>query len=160
MISKYIFSYDPVNLVLRVTVVFLKSIGSRDVGLCIEISQVEVDIGDLPSRLTKDLLAKYLFSFELNGAEVRDLTGLEAAENLQVITLRNNLITDLTPLSGLKKLRSVDLRGNRVNSLESLKDLPSLRELDLSQNKLKAIAVGTELILTLGINIASKGQFV
>ena len=113
-----------------------------------KISQVEVDIGDLPSRLTKDLLAKYLFSFELNGAEVRDLTGLEAAENLQVITLRNNLITDLTPLSGLKKLRSVDLRGNRVNSLESLKDLPSLRELDLSQNKLKGLA-GIEVLPSL-----------
>ena len=87
------------------------------------------------SRLTKKLVSDRLISFELNGAEVRDLTGLGDAKNLEVLTLRDNLITDLSPLSGLHKLRRLELRGNRIKTLEALKSLPALVQLNLSQTR-------------------------
>ncbi|MFP6854647.1 MAG: leucine-rich repeat domain-containing protein, partial [Opitutales bacterium] len=97
-------------------------------------------LGIDPARLTKKLLADRLVSFELNDADVRDLTGLGDAKNLQVLTLRDNLITDLSPLAGLSKLRRLELRGNRLESLESFKDLPALVELNLSQNRLNGLS--------------------
>jgi len=105
-------------------------------------------IGVDPSRLTKELLADRLISFELNGAEVRDLSGLGDAKNLEVLTLRHNLIEDLSPLGGLPKLQRLELRGNRMQSLESLKGLTALAELDLSQNRLKGLA-GAEILVHL-----------
>ena len=93
-----------------------------------------------PSQLTKELMSTRLRSLELNGANVRDLTGLSHAKSLEILTLGNNLISDLSELEGLPRLRRLDLRGNRLESLNSLKNLPALTELDLSQNQLRTLA--------------------
>ena len=37
--------------------------------------------------------------------EIRDLTGLEFATNLETLVLRNNLVEDLSPLSSLARLK-------------------------------------------------------
>ena len=47
----------------------------------------------------------------------RMLTGLEEAEDLTVLDLRDNLISDLTPLLGLPNLDIVELGGNPLSPL-------------------------------------------
>lgn len=74
-------------------------------------------------ELTQELVAAKLLRFELNGAGLRDLTGLEHAVNLQTLTLRDNLIENVTPITGLANLRRLDLSGNRIASLLPFKDM-------------------------------------
>ena len=73
--------------------------------------------------LTKELVAEKLLFLEASGLQLRDLTGLEAAKNLEVLILRDNFIEDLSPLSNLSKLRKLDLSGNRIRSLAPLEGL-------------------------------------
>tara|TARA_Y100001934_G_scaffold278319_1_gene379259 strand:+ start:7852 stop:9477 length:1626 start_codon:yes stop_codon:yes gene_type:complete len=111
-----------------------------------------------PSQLTKELMATRLHSLQLNGAKVRDLTGLRHAKSLEILTLENNLIADLSELEGLPKLRRLDLRGNRLESLSSLKNLPALSELDLSQNQLQTLAGVDQLAGLAFIGVENGGE--
>ena len=52
------------------------------------------------------------------------MRGLEAAKNLEVLILRDNLIQDLSPINDLPKLRKLDLSGNRIQSLRSFGQFP------------------------------------
>ena len=49
--------------------------------------------------------------------EIRDLTGLEFATQLERIEFRNNMITDLSPLAGLTQLDNIKLRGNQITDI-------------------------------------------
>jgi len=72
---------------------------------------------------------------------VTDITGLEKAENLQVLNLRFNQISDISALSGLSNLQNLSLSRNQVNSLSPLSGLRKLRNLDLHGNQLSNISV-------------------
>ncbi|MFP6886898.1 MAG: leucine-rich repeat domain-containing protein [Opitutales bacterium] len=74
-------------------------------------------------ELTEELVGSELIRFQLNGAGIRDITGLEAAVNLQSLSLRDNLIEDVSPILGLAHLRRLDLSGNRLRSLQPLDEL-------------------------------------
>ncbi len=74
-------------------------------------------------ELTEELLASRLTRFQLNGAGVRNLTGLEAATKLQSLVLRDNLIQDIKPITGLAYLKRLDLSGNKIRSIRDLDDL-------------------------------------
>lgn len=52
--------------------------------------------------------------------QIRDLSGLEAAKNLKVLVLRDNLIEDLSPILDLPHLIKLDLSGNRLRRVEPL----------------------------------------
>ncbi len=88
--------------------------------------------------LTVELIAEKLEYFELNNAQIRDLTGLDEAKNLKVLILRDNFIQDLTPLSDLPYLRKLDLSGNKISNLGSLAGL-SIRKMqdEIAEIKLK-----------------------
>ena len=68
------------------------------------------------------------------GAGIRDLTGLEVAENLEVLHVPGNKVEDLSPLAELARLRQVHLNRNRVSDLSPLADLSALRSLYVSGN--------------------------
>jgi len=74
-------------------------------------------------ELTEELLASRLKRFQLNGAGVRNLTGLEAATNLESLILRDNLIQDIKPITDLAYLKRLDLSGNKIRSIKDLDDL-------------------------------------
>ena len=77
-------------------------------------------LGVAERDLTEDLIAEKLIRLEANNREIRDLTGLDRAKNLQYLVLRNNLIEDLSPIQKLSKLRKLDLHGNRLRNLSTL----------------------------------------
>ena len=70
------------------------------------------------------------------GGTIRDLTGLELAENLEVLQLGGNRIADLSPLEDLQRLRRIDLWWNRVSDIGPLRRLTALRELIVAYNPL------------------------
>ena len=97
---------------------------------------LQVDQGDL----TEELVAAKLLRFELSGAGIRDLTGLEAAENLTSLVLRDNHIEDITPITGLARLRRLDLSGNRIRDLKKLDSEGLLATITMT-NRIKEIRI-------------------
>ena len=85
-------------------------------------------------------------------ADITDLTGLEAAVNLQRLYLgheyvsaegrfiNSNTISDLTPLSGLTQLTLLDLDGNAISDISALAGLTNLVVLRLGRNVIMDIS--------------------
>ena len=69
-----------------------------------------------------------------NNAGIQHLTGLEFAKNLEVLELRDNLVSDLSPLEGLTKLERLNLEDNAITELLPLAGLFNLRWLNISRN--------------------------
>jgi len=65
---------------------------------------------------------------------ITGLEGLEYADNLQVLALRENEISDLAPLSGLTNLVTLNLSMNQISDLSPLSGLASLTTLDVHDN--------------------------
>ena len=69
-----------------------------------------------------------------NNAGIQHLTGLEFAKNLEVLELRDNLVSDLSPLANLIKLERLHLQDNAISDLSPLAGLFNIRSLDISRN--------------------------
>ncbi|CCP02470.1 Internalin-A precursor [Erwinia amylovora Ea644] len=67
--------------------------------------------------------------------DISDLSGLEYAENLQLVTFTGNDITSLEPLKNLNHLYSVGFAYNSNLKMEELLKLEHITELDLSGNE-------------------------
>ncbi|RKU16937.1 hypothetical protein C6500_17085 [Candidatus Poribacteria bacterium] len=86
-----------------------------------------------------------------NDADIQDLTGLQHASNLTILSLNNNRISDVSPLVGLTQLTTLALRDNWISNVSPLVDLAQLRAstnlqmLYLQGNPLSDIAVGTHI---------------
>lgn len=78
-----------------------------------------------------------LESLEAFEVGIKDLTGLEFATNLKVMSFGLNQISDISPLKGLKKLTLLDLHRNRnIVNISPLKDLLNLTWLSLRGNRI------------------------
>ena len=80
-----------------------------------------------------------------NGRHIKDLTGLEYAENLVAVGLERNQITDVTPLANLPKLAYVDLIDNQITDIAPLASLKQLQSLKLSNNQITGISPLAEI---------------
>ncbi len=60
------------------------------------------------------------------GEGISDLTGLEAASNLEYLFAASNAITDLAPLAELPDLRGLDLGGNDITDIAPLVENPDI----------------------------------
>ena len=76
---------------------------------------------------------------------ISDLTGLEHATHLQILTLGMNQIQDMTPLTKLTKLKRVNLSFNQIGHIPSLIGMKELTALDLTNNRLSDITSLREL---------------
>ena len=79
----------------------------------------------------------HIFAFD---AEIRDLTGLEAATNLDTLFLSDNLIADITPLAGLTNLTDLWLGSNAITDISPLAGLTNLTDLWLGPNPITDIS--------------------
>ena len=86
-----------------------------------------------------------------NDAGIHDLTGLQHASNLTILSLNNNRISDVSPLVGLTQLTTLALRDNWISTVSPLVDLAQLRAstnlrmLYLQGNPLSDTAVSTHI---------------
>ena len=86
--------------------------------------------------------------------EIRDLTGLEFARNLERIEFRNNSISDLTPLAGLIRLNNIKLRGNGITDVSPLARLTDVDWLGLEENQIRDLSPLEGLSKLNGIGIS------
>ena len=91
-------------------------------------------IGDLTGLEAATNLEK----LNLYANQIRDLSPLAGLQKLSTLTLPNNQIEDISPLEGLKKLKRLWLTNNQIENINSLKKIPqSLEILDLGNNPIK-----------------------
>ena len=102
--------------------------------------RAELGVGTLT---THTMLA--LTNLSAAGYEIEDLTGLEYAQNLQTLGLRDNNISDISPLAELKNLRSLTLSHNNISDLSPLAELKKLVGLNLDNNNISDISPLTGL---------------
>ena len=110
----------------------------------IEIPSSEIEIPDpnlrqalrealaLPDKIPITQLEMLrLTTFAAGVAQIEDLAGLEYAQNLKSLYLRDNPIKDLTPLASLTQLEILRMAGVPINDLTPIGNLTQLKELIL-----------------------------
>ena len=95
------------------------------------------------SDLTMSDMLK-LTTLTANGANIRDLTGLQHASNLTALSLNNNL-SDIAPIAGLSQLTTLSLNGNRISDVTPLAALTQLKTLSLENNNLADVTPLSDL---------------
>ena len=90
--------------------------------------------------------------FEAEDAGIRDLTGLEAATNLENVILHHNLISDLSPLAELPKLHTIHVGDNTISDLSPLAKSTTLERLDIWENLISDLSPLTGVINLRWIN--------
>jgi len=73
-------------------------------------------------------------------SEISNLTGLEYATGLTVLSLGSNSITDLSALSKLTNLTLLGLRNNNISDVSALSNLINLRVLSLRNNNISDLS--------------------
>ena len=108
-----------------------------------------------PSRaaLTRADMAK-LTHFIAHDANIRNLTGLEFATELEEIRCNNNLISDLSPLSTLTGLHTVEFRHNVIKDLSPVAGLINLRWLIVPHNLIADLSPVEGLVKLDGLDVS------
>ena len=78
--------------------------------------------------------------FEAEDSGIRNLTGLEAATNLEEVRLNHNLISDLSSLARLSRLHTIRVGDNTISDLSPLAKSSSLEGLDIWENLLSDLS--------------------
>ena len=81
---------------------------------------------------TTDILT--LTSLQARGKNIRTLTGIEYATNLQTLNLRDNQVSDISPLSKLINLKDLNFQGNNISDISHLSGLTNLTTLTVYRN--------------------------
>ena len=115
---------------------------------------IEQLLGKAPGALVTAADMARLTRIDADDAGISNLTGLEAATNLERIEFRNNSISDLSPLRGLTQLNNIKLRGNRVTDVSPLADLINVGWLGLEENAITDLSPLKRLIKLNGIGIS------
>ncbi|RKU21377.1 hypothetical protein C6500_06365 [Candidatus Poribacteria bacterium] len=108
-----------------------------------------------PSRaaLTRSDMAK-LTHFIAHDANIRNLTGLEFATELEEIRCNNNLIGDLSPLSTLTGLHTIEFRHNVIKDLSPVAGLINLRWLIVPHNLIADLSPVEGLVKLDGLDVS------
>ena len=72
--------------------------------------------------------------------QIRDLTGLEHATQLEELILIGNQIRDIRPLAGLTRLQALVLGRNQISDIRPLVGLTQLVILDLERNQIRDVS--------------------
>ena len=115
---------------------------------------IEAALGKTAGALITAADMARLQIIEADDAGISNLTGLEAATELERIEFRRNAISDLSPLRGLTRLNNIKLRGNRITDVSSLARLTNVNWLGLEDNEITNLAPLKGLIKLNGIGIS------
>ena len=80
------------------------------------------------------LVVNQLTRLRASQSQISDLTGLEHAVNLKVLSIWGNPISDISPISGLIELQHLDLGGCQVSDITPISNLTKLTYLTLHSN--------------------------
>lgn len=88
---------------------------------------------------------------------IKNLSGLEKALNLEVLSLWGTNVSDLTPIQGLTKLNYLDVDETKVKNLNPIKSLTNLNNLYISYLGITDISAIASLNNLTGLGIAGNG---
>ena len=83
---------------------------------------------------------KGLKKLEGQNRDIRDLTGLQFATNLNELLLWDNQISDISPIAGLVNLRHLRLNGSPISDFSHLKSLKNLTHMALNDTPLSDLS--------------------
>ena len=89
---------------------------------------------------------KALTSLEAIKQSITDLTGLEAATNLESMDLSDNIISDVSALAALVNLTELYLNNNVISDVSALATLVNLTGLYLDNNAISDVSALTALV--------------
>ena len=115
---------------------------------------IEDLLGKAPGTLITAADMARLTRIVADDAGISDLTGLEAATELERIEFRHNSISDLSPLRGLTRLNNIKLRGNQITDISPLAGLINVDWLGLEENEITNLSSLKGLIKLNGIGIS------
>ena len=84
-----------------------------------------------------------LGSLEVQGRDIRDLTGIQFAINLSRLNIRDNPIFDISPIAGLIELRVLELDNDNpipLSDLSALRELVKLEYLNFSYDNVSDLS--------------------
>jgi len=93
----------------------------------------------LGQSITKGKMAE-LTELNASGRNIKNISGLEYAINLQKLNLENTLVSDISLLANLTNLQKLYLSRNQIKDISPLAKLTKLQVLDLSRNQIKDIS--------------------
>ena len=94
-----------------------------------------------------------LTRFIAHDANIRNLTGLEFATELEEIRCNNNLISDLSPVSTLAGLHTIEFRHNVIKDLSPIAGLINLRWLIVPYNLIADLSPVEGLVKLDGLDV-------
>ena len=116
-------------------------------------------LGKSPNApITVEEMAK-LTRLDVRNRDIRDLTGLQFARNLNWLNLDDNEISDLSPIAGLINLRDLRFSTNPISDISPLSGLINLEELRFSRASVSGLSpvaglVNLKYIRSWGHNIS------
>ncbi|MDQ0208497.1 DUF2252 family protein [Alkalicoccobacillus murimartini] len=108
-------------------------------------------------QLTKESLEGLTEIEGADGRNIKDLSGLEFAINLEKIDLSNNQIQDLSPLKRLTEVKDLKLESNQITNIESLSTFIQLTKLNLRTNSVKDLSPLSDLIHLEKLDVRENG---
>lgn len=91
------------------------------------------------SNITDEMMLK-LTELYAGDADIYDITGLEYAKNLEILSLYDNYISDLSPIKDLKNITSLGLANNYLDSIDAIAGYTKLDMIDISRNNISDIS--------------------
>ena len=152
---QHIFSYA---LMLCAGLFFLTSLPTSAQTINIPDANLRAAIAETLGKASQTPITRAdmarLTRLEAHNKDIRSLTGLEFATNLNEIRANNNLITDLSPLSELTRLDVIEFRNNVIDDLSPLAGLINLSWLIVNDNLISDLSPLADLTHLHGLEIS------
>ena len=97
---------------------------------------------NLPDEIpiTRQEMLRLRRSLRVESQDLKDLTGLEYATNLEDLWIDTGMVSDLTPIATLTALKNLILARNQISDISPLAGLIQLTKLTLWKNEIHDIA--------------------
>ena len=152
--KKYIFvsalTFCNILFIMFPVATYAQTVDIPDVNLRAAITET---LGKTPGATITAAEMLTLTRLEAHNVNIRDLTGLSFAMNLEEINCNNNLISDLSPLTDLVNLRVIELRDNVISDLSPITGLINLEWLIVPHNSIRDLSPVEKLINLVGLAV-------
>ena len=118
----------------------------------LKVIHTDIAIRDKTFRAIRDLTGNDNIRF------IRDLTGIEFAENLMELNLSINAISDISPLSGMRNLTELYLNSNNISDISPLSGMRNLTALNLNGNNISDISPLSDMRNLTALNLGRNDE--
>ena len=106
---------------------------------------LDTDAGDAAAILSDTFGSMSLYSLDISGLQVTDVSWIGAYPELTELYMNNNEVTDLSFLEQMDQLEKLYVKNNGLTDLSSLSGLSELTELDIQDNPIDDLSPLSEM---------------